>query len=270
MLRSARVSYPPLRGRATPIRERSLSHFLVERASLEGDTASIQVLVVVDLSVGTTVAFLPLDGARRLRISSITQGSEGGRGMVTRRWRRGRLVVLAVAIGAGCAQLERAIYEPGRSDVVDGEIWSIDPRNGRIDVRADRGGAVTMHYDRTTRVFYRQREYDPSALEPGDRVRALTTRDRNGTLWADRVDVLSSVRDEGSARIQRIEGVFGRSEPRRGYFTLVAGRETLFVYVPRNVGAAEVRRLDRLRSGDRVRLEVRVIGRGELELVRFR
>ena len=178
--------------------------------------------------------------------------------------------MLAVVIGAGCAQLERAIYEPGRSDVVDGEIWSIDPRSSRIDVRADRGGAVTLHYDRTTRVFYQQREYDPSALEPGDQVRALTTRDRNGTLWADRVDVLSSARDDGSVRIQRIEGVFDRSEPRRGYFTVVVGRETLFVYVPRSIEAADVRRLDRLRSGERVRLEVRVIGRGELELVRFR
>ena len=191
--------------------------------------------------------------------------------MPTRRWCRSGLVLWAGVVGTGCAQLERVIQEPARSDVVEGEIRSIDPRSSRIDVRSDRGGAVSMHDDRTTRVFYQQREYDASALEPGDQVRALTSRDRNGTLWADRVDVLSSVRDDGDpVRVQRIDGVFGRSEPRRGYFTVVVARETLFVYVPRSVRAEDVQRLDRLRPGDRVRLEVQPIGRGEMELVRFR
>jgi hypothetical protein len=70
--------------------------------------------------------------------------------------------------------------------------------------------------------------------------------------------------------VERIEGAFGRSEPGRGYFSVLVGRETLSVYVPRNVREGDLRRLERLRPGDRVRLDVRVVGRGELELVRFR
>jgi hypothetical protein len=185
-------------------------------------------------------------------------------------WRRSSGPFVLVTLLGACTQLEQVLNDPGQSTVVDGEIRSIDTRGSRIDVRSDRGNTVTMRYDRQTRVIFEQREYDPMSLEQGDRVRALTSRDRNGTLWADRVDVLSSVRDEGGGRIERIDGTFGRSDPNRGYFTVVVGRETLSVYVPRVARDADIRRLDRLRSGDRVSLEVRVVGRGELELVRFR
>jgi hypothetical protein len=251
------------------LREPPLSHFLVARASTGDDTAFSQVFVAVDVLIGTAVAFV----ARRdggAPIASTCVGSTEGMEMLTRRWRRRRLAMLAILAAGGCAEIERAVYTPGRTDVVDGEIWSIDTRGGRIDVRSARGGTVTMRWDRNTRVFYEQREYEPTALEEGDRVRALTSRDRNGTLWADRVDVLSSVRDGGTGRVERIDAVFGRFEPGRGFFSVVSGRQTLFVYLPRGVRESDLRRLERLRPGDRVRLDVRVVGRGELELVRFR
>jgi hypothetical protein len=190
--------------------------------------------------------------------------------MLSGRWRKGSALIVLAMLSGACTQLEGVLSDPGQANVVDGEIRSIDARASRIDVRSNRGNTVTMRYDRQTRVVYEQREYDPSALEQGDRVRALTSRDRNGTLWADRVDVLSSVRDGGSGRVERIDGTFGRSEPSRGYFTVVVGRETLVVYVPRVARDQDIRRLDRLRSGDRVSLDVRRVGRGEMELVRFR
>jgi hypothetical protein len=192
--------------------------------------------------------------------------------MSMKRWRRGGLIVLSMVIGA-CAQLGQVLDDTGQSDVVDGEIWSVDTRGSSIDVRPTRGNTVTLRYDRNTRVIYEQREYDPSALEQGDRVRALTSRDRNGTLWADRVDVLESVRDGDSGQvgqIERIAGTFGRYDPNRDYFTLVVARETLYVDVPRDVRAEDLTRLERLRSGDQVRLDLRLIGRDEMELVRFR
>jgi hypothetical protein len=189
-----------------------------------------------------------------------------------RRWRWSGLIALSMVVG-GCAQLGEVLNDPGQSDVVDGEIWSVDTRGSRIDVRSTRGNTVTMRYDRNTRVIYEQREYDPTALEQGDRVRALTSRDRNGTLWADRVDVLSSVRDDETGQVgqvERIDGTFGRYDPNRDYFTIVVDRETLYVDVPRDVRDEDLTRLERLRSGDRVRLDVRVVGRDEMELVRFR
>jgi hypothetical protein len=189
--------------------------------------------------------------------------------MSMKRWRRGGLIVLSMVIGA-CAQLGQVLDDTGQSDVVDGEIWSVDTRGSSIDVRPTRGNTVTLRYDRNTRVIYEQREYDPSALEQGDRVRALTSRDRNGTLWADRVDVLESVRDGDSGQVGRIDGTFGRYDPNRDYFTLVVARETLYVDVPRDVRAEDLTRLERLRSGDQVRLDLRLIGRDEMELVRFR
>jgi hypothetical protein len=183
-------------------------------------------------------------------------------------WRRSRPIALATLIGSGCAQLEHVLSDPARSNVIDGRVWSVDTRASRIELRQDRGATVAMFYDRNTRVFFEQTEYEPSALEQGDVVRALVSRDRNGTVWADRVDVLSSATPND--RIERIDGVFGRSEPRRGYFTVDRGRETLIVFVPEDVRVEDVRRLDRLRSGDRVSLDARVFGRGEMELARFR
>src|SRR5262245_14005769 len=131
--------------------------------------------------------------------------------MFTRGWSRSRLIVLATVMGSGCATLEEVLNDPGRSNVIDGEVWAVDARSRRIEVRPDRGGTVEMFYDRNTRVYYEQREYEPSALEQGDVVRALVSRDRDGTVWADRVDVLSS--RTPTDRVERIDGVFGRSEP---------------------------------------------------------
>jgi hypothetical protein len=265
----SRIVPAPAKSGNAGFRERSLSHFLVERASPTDDTRSSKSLWQL---IFCPAPALPPNPSRRscgAQIGGFHYGREETR-MFTRRWRRGRLVVLSVLAGAGCAEIERAIHAPGRSDVVDGEIWSIDARGSRIDVRSVRGGTVTMRYDRNTRVFYERREYEPTALEEGDQVRALTSRDRNGTLWADRIDVLRSVRDAAPGRVERIDGVFGRFEPGRGYFTVVAARETLFVYIPRNVREGDLRRLERLRPGDRVRIDVRVFGRGELELARFR
>jgi hypothetical protein len=87
--------------------------------------------------------------------------------------------------------------------------------------------------------------------------------------------VVASVRDDGTGQgqagqVQRLDGSFGRYDANRDYFTVVVDRETLYVDVPRDVRNEDLTRLERLRSGDRVRLDVRLIGRDEMELVRFR
>jgi hypothetical protein len=191
---------------------------------------------------------------------------------MVRRYGRGTVIaaLLLGALGAaGCAELDGVLARPMGGSVVQGEVRSLDARRARMQVREDRGGTVTLRYDGGTRVFYRQREYPTSALERGDVVRVRVSHDRSGEAWADRVDVLRSRASAG--RVERLDGRVVRIEPRRGYFTVVRGREApVVVYVPPTVRREDVRRLDRLRPGDNVRLEVLPLGRAEAELVRFR
>jgi hypothetical protein len=180
---------------------------------------------------------------------------------------------LALCVGllgaAGCAELEGVLAQSIGGRAVEGELRSLDERRGRMQVRQQRGGTVTLRYDRSTRVFYAQREYPPSALERGDVVRVRVSHDRSGEAWADRVDVLRSRAATG--RVERLDGRVAQVVPSRGHFTVVRGREVpIVVYVPPNVRREDLRRLDRLRTGDRVRLDVLHLGPGEVELVRFR
>jgi hypothetical protein len=186
----------------------------------------------------------------------------------------------ALLAASGCAPLGAMDDAMGsaRGATLSGEIRSVDARRGRIEVRESHNGRhQTLRVDRQTRVVYRQRSYPVSALERGDLVRVRVERDRDGQRWAERIDVRESVRERrapggwGSARVERVEGTVSRVEPRRGYFTLQVGRNDLLtVLVPSRLGRDDGRRFERLRRGERVRAEVRMVGRGQAELVRFR
>jgi hypothetical protein len=156
---------------------------------------------------------------------------------------------------------------------LDGEIRSVDTRRHRLEVRSDWGRSETVRYNGRTQVRYGNRTYPVSALERGDQVRIRLAYDRDGSAFAERIDVRSSVRDRSrsTARTERIDGTVGRVDSRRGHFTLERGRnQTVLVYVPNRLSRDDARRVDRLRRGDRVRLEVRPVGRSQAELVRFR
>jgi hypothetical protein len=161
----------------------------------------------------------------------------------------------------------------GRSSLLEGEIRSVDARRGRLQLLDHRNRGYTVHYDRGTRVIYRQRQYPVNALERGDVVRVHVVRDRNGALRASRVDVRHSVRDRGAVygRTERLTGRVGRVDHRRRHFTVELNRnQMLVVHYPTRLSRDDARRLERLRRGDRVRVEVRPVGRGAAELVRFR
>jgi hypothetical protein len=195
---------------------------------------------------------------------------------------RARLPVLVVLGGGliaagGCSPLgalDGVVLGPGdRHSVVDGQVRSVDLRRSRLEIRDQWNRGQTLRIDRSTRVVYRQRDYPISALERGDVVRVRVARDRNGSLWADRIDVRESVRDRGGSygRVERVTGTVAHVDSRRGFFTLDAGRnQTLVVYVPSRVSRDDERRFQRLRRGNRVRVEVVPVGRGTAELVRFR
>lgn len=176
----------------------------------------------------------------------------------------------------------------GGGTSVYGEIRSVDERRGRIQVREQYGRDQTVRFDNRTRVVYQNRRYPVSSLERGDQVRMRVEYDRNNTAWADYIELRSSGRgtarrgdrrddrnrsgDVWRSRVERLDGRVQGIDVRRGYFTLTQSRGArVLVYMPRNARREDIRRFERLRRGDRVRADVRVVGRrDQAELVRFR
>jgi hypothetical protein len=188
------------------------------------------------------------------------------------------LVLSGGALGlAACSPLgalDAVVPGPGhRQAVVEGQIRSVDLRRSRVEIRDHRNRGQTLWIDRSTRVVYRQRDFPVSALERGDIVRVRVARDRDGSLWADRIDVRESVRDRSRAhvRTERLAGTVTRSDVRGGRFVIQPDRRgSVMVYVPSHVNGHAARRFQRLRRGDQVRVEVIPLARGSAELVRFR
>jgi hypothetical protein len=184
----------------------------------------------------------------------------------------GGLLVLAACAPLGAAEI--LIPGPGaRHALVEGQVRTVDLRRSRVEVRDQWNRSQTLRIDRSTRVVYRQRDYPLHALERGDIVRIRVARDRNGGLWADRIDVRESVRErgDGHVRAERLTGTVARVDGRRGHFVVQRDRHgSLVVYLPSYVSRDDARRFQRLRRGDRVRVDVVPLGRGTAELVRFR
>lgn len=196
--------------------------------------------------------------------------------------RRGRsaLVITALLAGSGCASLGGIMAGGGmphsRGDVLDGEVYRVDMRRDHLAIRGYDGRTRTVQVHRDTQVRYDRRTYPVSALERGDEVRVYVRMDRWGDAWADRVDVRRSVRERdrygARARVERLDGYVSRMslrdrwmavEPRRG------AREVV-VYLPSSLHRDDARRLERLRRGQRVSLDVVPRDRDSVELVRIR
>jgi hypothetical protein len=182
----------------------------------------------------------------------------------------GGLLTVQACVPIGAAG--GVIIPANRSTVLQGEIQSVDLRRNRIRVRADNGRNHTVRYDSRTSVVYRFRQYPAAALERGDYVRVVAVVDRQGRLLADRVDVRENVRDRRHVgRMERLDGYVGVVDVRGGYFSLERSRmPTLMVRMPQRLPAADARRFERLRRGDRIRAEVLLLGARDAELVRFR
>jgi hypothetical protein len=206
---------------------------------------------------------------------------------------RGRALVLTAALLAsgGCAPFGDTGWGPrmpsARNVVLDGQVWAIDSRRGRIQLRSDRGRTNTIKLDRATRIVYRRRNYPVDALERGDLVRIWVEVGPGGDAWADRVEVRQSVRerygdrydgngrdrsdDRERQRVERIEGRVGVVNLRDGYFTIDQGfNRSVDVYFHDEIDRDEYRRVERLRRGARIQAEVRPLSGNDVELVRLR
>lgn len=206
---------------------------------------------------------------------------------------RGRALVLTASLLAvpGCAPFGEtgwgARIPSARSLVLDGQVWSVDGRRGRVQVRSERGRTSAFNVDRATRVEYRRRSYPVNALERGDVVRVWLEVDPRGDAWADRVEVRESVRERygsrgrddrgrdergrSQERVERIEGRISGVNLRGGYFTVDQGfNRSVDVHFADGLDRNEYRKVERLRRGDRVRADVRPLSGNEAELIKLR
>lgn len=218
-----------------------------------------------------------------------------------RRMVRGLALAATLALGAtagGCAGYGmEEVLNGGLGTLygneVEGEIRGVNTRSRYLDVRTYNGRSERVRYDGRTRVLYRDRQYNPSALERGDEVSIRTSRDRNGHLYADHVRVRNSrgndrydSRDRDSDRRDRDRD---RYEDRGRYDDRVHSLDARVVRVSRTARQMELRasdgrrvwatlphdsrdrdRFNRLREGDRVRLTGRYTSRERFVIERIR
>jgi hypothetical protein len=192
----------------------------------------------------------------------------------------GIFVIWAAMVFAGCPELAQIGGLDGLggyggvtgSDVI-GEVEHVDPRSREIEVRTDGGRSATVRYDDRTQVVYRQRNYSVSNLEPGDYIAARVQQDRDGRNYTAAITVRESVQERSGRRgggFDRAEGRVEYIDPRRGIFELrESGNRIIVVSVPFNAPRREMDRFHRLREGDNVRIEGRVVSGERFELESF-
>jgi hypothetical protein len=184
------------------------------------------------------------------------------------------LAVPACAAHGGGPGSGGVLLPRGRASQVQGEVRSIDHRRKQLTIREGFGRTYTLNYDNRARAIDGRRSYSINALDRGALVRVWISYDRRGTPWVDRLEVRDNMRDSRVAypRVERLDGTVGSLDSRRNYFTLQEGRgrAAVVVRVPDRLPREELRRFDRIRRGDRVRIEARDLGRNTFELIRFR
>jgi hypothetical protein len=198
----------------------------------------------------------------------------------------GVLSISALAL-AGCAELGQITGLEGLGgyggtvtgrDVV-GEVEHVDTRARQIGIRTDDRRTAVVRYDNRTQVLYRQRNYTVEHLEAGDYIAARVQQDRDGRNYTDAITVRESVQDRsgragaGRGNDRGIDQVDGRVEyidPRRGTFELRDSRNRmLLVSVPFNAPRHVMDRFNRLREGESVLIEGRLVGNDRFELEAF-
>jgi hypothetical protein len=209
---------------------------------------------------------------------------------------RGLALAATLALGAGgCAGYGmEEVLNGGLGTLygneVEGEIRGVNTRSRYLEVRTYNGRSERVRYDGRTRVVYRDRQYNPSALERGDEVSIRTSRDRNGYLYADHVRVRHSRGDDRYSRDRdRDRDRDRRARDRDWYEDRVYSLDAHVVRVSRTSRQMELRtsdgrrvwatlphdsrdrdRFNRLREGDRVRLTGRYTSRERFVIERIR
>jgi tRNA(Ile2) C34 agmatinyltransferase TiaS len=189
-----------------------------------------------------------------------------------------KALVLSAAMGlSGCSQagtlgdiLGGVLNAPAQT--VAGTIQGVDTRAQHIVVRTTDNQTVAISYDDRTAVVYQQQNYPVTALESGDQVNLRITSTGNGQYYTDRVDVTSSVSDNGSGNgdVQTLQGTVRQVDYSNGAFTIATSNQgILTVTLPYNPRSQDADRFRNLRAGDYVRFYGTYLTNSRVELRQF-
>ena len=200
---------------------------------------------------------------------------------------RGAAVAALALGGAGCAQLGTvgdilggmAGTGTGAGNEVYGEVRYVDTQRQTLQVTTTQGQTANVYFDNRTRVIYQNQEYQVTNLEPGDEVGMRLQQDQRGNVYTDYIMVTRSVQERQGGTVgtgtqsggyRQLEGRVGYIDYNRGQFEVQASNGArVQVVLPYNTAGATADRFRRLRQGDYVRLEGRLVAQNRLELERF-
>ena len=159
---------------------------------------------------------------------------------------------------------------------VSGEIRAIDTRRQEIQLSSGRSGSDRIQYDNRTEVVYQQRRYNVGDLDIGDYVQ-VQLDDSRGQRYATAIYVQESVRDDrgstqypGGRRIEQLDGTIDRIDQRQGWFEMNDRYGTrVTVTLPYQPNRSLTDRFQRLRRGDRIRIEGERLNASRMEVHRF-
>ncbi|HEX6372777.1 MAG TPA: hypothetical protein VF006_27900 [Longimicrobium sp.] len=190
----------------------------------------------------------------------------------------------------------------GTPSEVRGQVEGVQTRLNTIQLRRDNGRRAVVHFDSRTEVVSEGRRSRPESLDRGDYVSMRVSRDSRGRLYTRHVTVRHEVRDvyrgdrdrdrvrdrdrdrrrdDGRYEDRRgrgddrydarsVEGRVGRVDRAGRRFELRSDRGTVWVTVAPNASRGVRERFQRLRTGDRVGVTGRYVGRDRFQMERFR
>lgn len=161
----------------------------------------------------------------------------------------------------------------GQQGQISAEIRQVNTQQQTIQVATPEGQTGNVYYDQNTVVVYRQQQYPVTALERGDLVMLQVQETAQGSLYTNRIDVQTSVRERtgqtGAGAVQQFSGRVSQIDHNRGLFVLQLQSGTVTVSVPYNAPQATIDYFHRLRVGDNVRLEAAPVDAGVVQIYRF-
>ncbi|MGH7447363.1 MAG: hypothetical protein ACREK1_05295 [Longimicrobiales bacterium] len=161
----------------------------------------------------------------------------------------------------------------GRQGQISVEIRQVGTQQQVIQVATQDGQTGNVYYDQNTVVTYRQQQYPVTALEPGDLAVMQVQETAQGSLYASRIDVQTSVQERsgqtGTGDLRQYNGRISQIDHDRGLFTMQLQNGTITASLPYNAPQATVNYFHQLRVGDTIRIEATTIGTGRVEIYRF-
>lgn len=209
-----------------------------------------------------------------------------------------RSVVLTLLVGtAGCAPsglvslgslLAEAALPPRAGEQrqqgqLSAEVQEVDEIQRRVRIVTQGGQRGTLRYDTNTRVTRQQQNIPIAALDVGDRILVQIEEDADQNVYATLIEVYqpagpaaaaaqpapSADPSERQAAVREYRGTIASIDHDEGTFVLATEDDRLTVQLPYNPPQATVNHFHRLRAGEQVRLEARLLGEGRAEIHRF-